>query len=40
MFYIQLHDYWPELQVHVMFLVKLICNTELLCIRILFDLAV
>lgn len=36
----QLHDYWPELQVHVMFLVKLMCSTELFCIRILFDLAV
>lgn len=36
----QLHDYWPELQVHVMFLVKLMCSTELFCIRMLFDLAV
>jgi len=36
----KLHDYWPELQAHVMFLVKLMCNTELFCIRILSDLVV
>lgn len=33
------HDYCPELQAHVMFLVKLICNPELFCIRRLFDSA-
>lgn len=33
-------DCGSELQAHVMFLVKLTCNTELFSIRILLDLAV
>lgn len=35
----KLHAYWPELQANVIFLVKLMCKTELFCIRILFDFA-